>query len=100
MSDDNDTTNLHDPPSDDEIDAIAADFEHRDFASTELATIRKTRRRTPRLGEARAEVYTFRAPPSYKRRIQERAASQHVTESQVIRDALDAYLPASSSGAD
>jgi len=95
MSDDNDTTNLRSPLSDDETDAIATEFEHRDFAPAELATIRKTRRRSPRLGEARAEVYTFRAPPSYKRRIQERAAAQDVTESQVIRDALDAYLPAS-----
>ena len=95
MSDDNDTTNRRDSLNDDEITAIAADFEHREFAPAELASIRKTRRRSPRLGEARAEVYTFRAPPSYKRRIQERAAAQHVTESQVIRDALDAYLPAS-----
>ena len=95
MSDDNDNTNLRDSRNDDEITAIAADFEHREFAPAELASIRKTRRRSPRLGEARAEVYTFRAPPSYKRRIQERAAAQHVTESQVIRDALDAYLTAS-----
>lgn len=95
MSDDHDSTNLRSPLTDDEIEAIASEFEKRDFAPAELAAIRKTRRRSPRLGEARAEVHTFRAPPSYKRRIQERAAAQHVTESQVIRDALDAYLPAS-----
>lgn len=90
-----DRISMHKPLSDDDIGAIAAEFEHREFAPAELDTIRKTRRRSPRLGEARAEVYTFRAPPSYKRRIQERAAAQHVTESQVIRDALDAYLSAS-----
>ena len=92
MSDDNDTNNLRDSLNEGEITAIAADFEHREFAQAELAAIRKTRRRSPRLGEARAEVYTFRAPPSYKRRIRVRAAAQRVTESQVIRDALDAYL--------
>ena len=95
MTNEDDTTTKRNQLSDDDIDAMATEFEKRDFAPAELATIRKTRRRSPRLGEARAEVYTFRAPPSYKRRIQELAAAQHVTESQVIRDALDAYIPAS-----
>ena len=76
----------------DEIEAIAADFEGREFTSDELTRIKRTRRRSPRIGEARAEVYTFRAPPSYKSRIKQRAASDDKTESQVIRDALDAYL--------
>ena len=92
MSDEDDTTSTRNTLTDDDINAIALDFENRDFAPAELATIRKTRRRSPRLGEARAEVYTFRAPPIYKRRIQEQAAAQDITESQVIRDALDAYL--------
>ena len=52
----------------------------------------RLRRRSPRIGEAPTEVYTFRAPPSYKSRIMQRAASDDKTESQVIRDALDAYL--------
>ncbi|WP_419909270.1 ribbon-helix-helix protein, CopG family [Candidatus Poriferisodalis sp.] len=95
MSDETDTSKVRSSLTDDEIDAIATDFENREFESAELTAIRKTRRRSPRLGEARAEVYTFRAPPSYKRRIQEQAAAQDVTESQVIRDALDAYLSAS-----
>ncbi len=76
----------------DEIEAMTADFEGREFTSDELTKIKRTRRRSPRIGEARAEVYTFRAPPSYKSRIKQRAASDDKTESQVIRDALDAYL--------
>ena len=52
----------------------------------------RLRRRSPIIGEALAEVYTFRAPPSYKSRIKQRATSDDKTESQVIRDALDAYL--------
>ena len=78
--------------SGDEIEAIAADFEGREFTSDELAKIKRTRRRSPRIGEARAEVHTFRAPPSYKSRIKQRAASDKKTQSQVIRDALDSYL--------
>ena len=78
--------------NDDDLTAIAADFESREFTPGEVAKIKRTRRRSPRLGEARAEVYTFRAPPSYKSRIKQRAATDETTESQVIRDALDAYL--------
>lgn len=95
MTNEDDISTKSNSMTDDDIDAIASDFENRDFTSADLATVRKTRRRSPRLGEARAEVYTFRAPPSYKRRIQERATAQDVTESQVIRDALDAYLSVS-----
>lgn len=79
-------------PTRDEIEAIATDFEEREFTSDELSKIKRTRRRSPRIGDARADVYTFRAPPSYKRRIKQRATSEKTTESQVIRDALDAYL--------
>jgi len=78
--------------SDEEIAKLADDFETREFTPTELTRIKKTRRRKPRLGEAKAEVYTFRAPPNYKNRIKNRADSDAKTESQVIRDALDAYL--------
>lgn len=48
----------------DEVGAVASDFEEREFASDELAKIERTRRRSPRTGEARAEVYTSRAPPA------------------------------------
>ena len=96
MSDEANPSNVCRGLTGDEINAIATDFENREFEPAELTAIRKTRRRAPRLGEAKAEVYTFRAPPSYKRRIQERAAAQDVTESQVIRDALDSYLSGSS----
>ncbi|WP_419944824.1 hypothetical protein [Candidatus Poriferisodalis sp.] len=36
------------PASDDEIDEIASEFENRDFMPADLATIRKSRRRSPR----------------------------------------------------
>ncbi len=80
------------PVSDKDLAELAEDFEDQEFTLDELAKIKKTRRRAPRLGEARAEVHTFRAPPSYKQRIRDRAKADHKTESQVIRDALDAYL--------
>ena len=79
-------------PTDEDLAAISDEFESRRFSPGELATIRRTRRRSPRLGEDKAEVRTFRAPPSLMDRIRQRAASDRTTESQVIRDALDAYL--------
>ena len=75
-----------------DINEIAAEFEQRDFTDDDVASIEKTRRRSPRIGDSNAEVVTFRAPPTYKVRIAERAHAEHTTESQVIRDALDAYL--------
>lgn len=77
--------------TDEEIAAIADDFESTEFTSEDVAKI-KTRRRSPRLGDTNAEVLTFRAPGAYKDRIKERADVDHKSESQVIRDALDAYL--------
>lgn len=79
-------------PTDEDLAAIADEFETQAFSSDEVAAIRRTRRRSPRLGEAKAEVRTFRAPPSLMDRIRQRAAYDHTSESQVIRDALDAYL--------
>lgn len=73
-------------------EAIANEFAEQEFTTEELATIKKTRRRAPRLGDTKAEVYSFRAPPRYKDRIKRRAASDNKTESEVIREALDAYL--------
>ena len=79
-------------PADEDLVALASDFENREFGSDELSAIKKTRRGSPRLGEATAAVQTFRAPPSLMDRIKRRAASDCTTESQVIRDALEAYL--------
>ena len=79
-------------PAGDEIEAIAGDFEKREFTPDDLAKIKRTRRRSPRIGETRADVYTFRAPRSYKNRIKKRADSERTSASQIIRDALDAYL--------
>lgn len=79
-------------PTDEEIVEIADNFATREFSDNELATIKKSRRRAPTIGEAAAEIVTFRAPPTYKERIKQRAETDHTTESQVIRDALDAYL--------
>ena len=79
-------------PAADDLVEIAAAFENAEFSTNELGAIKKTRRRSPRLGDAKAEVQTFRAPPSLMDRIRQKAASDGTTESQVIRDALDAYL--------
>ena len=79
------------PTAEDLVDTADA-FENREFSPVELVAIKRTRRRSPRLGEAKAKVQTFRAPPSLMDRVRRKAASDGTTESQVIRDALDAYL--------
>jgi hypothetical protein len=78
--------------TDEEIAAIADDFETTDFTPEDVAKIKKTRRSSPRIGDTKAEVFTFRAPGAYKDRIKGRADADDKSESQVIRDALDAYL--------
>ena len=78
--------------SDQDIAEIAEEFEKTDFTPDDIAKIKRTRRRSPRIGDTKAEVLTFRAPGTYKARIKERATADSKSESQVIRDALDAYL--------
>lgn len=79
-------------PVEEEMATIARDFERREFSPKELATIKATRRRSPRLHEAETETQTFHASASLMDRIRERASSEGTTESQVIRDAVNAYL--------
>lgn len=78
--------------TDEELAKIADDFERARFSPDDIEKIKKTRRRSPRIGDTNAEVVTFRAPSSYKERIKARADADSTSESQVIRDALDAYL--------
>jgi hypothetical protein len=78
--------------SDEELAAIADDFERTEFTPDDIAAVKKTRRRSPRLGDTNAQVLTFRAPASYRDRIKARAKADSKSESQIIRDALDAYL--------
>jgi len=73
-------------------EGLAAAFAKQTFTPEQLSDVKKTRRRAPRLGDAKAEVYSFRAPPTYKDRVRQRAKTERKTESQVIREALDAYL--------
>lgn len=79
-------------PTDESPERIAEEFAKREFTNEELTAVKKTRRRAPRLGESKAEVYSFRAPPSYKDRIRQRATTDAKSESEIIREALDAYL--------
>jgi len=85
-------TNGRRAPNDAETAKIADDFAAREFSNDELATIKNSRRRPPIIGEAPAEVVTFRAPPIYKERTKKRAETDHTSGSQVIRYALDTDL--------
>jgi hypothetical protein len=75
-------------PDDDEINKIADDFATREFSADELASIKKSRRRTPTIGDAAAEVVTFRAPPAYKDRMPntpQRARSSEMPSTHTFR---------------
>ena len=43
-------------PKTDEVKAMAADFENREFTPDELAKIKRTRRRRPRTAQSAAEI--------------------------------------------
>ena len=64
-------------PTEEEMTTIARDFERREFNPKELAAIKATRRRSPRLHEA--ETQTFHASASLMGRIRERASSEGTT---------------------
>ena len=76
----------------DEIAAIATDFEERDFALDELAKVKRTRRRSPRIGETRAEVYTFALPTATRTGSSRGQLPTRPPRAKSSEDALDSYL--------
>ena len=54
-------------PSASDLAAIADAFESRTFSRDELGAIKKTRRRSPRLGEAKAEAMDHVDRAAYQR---------------------------------
>jgi hypothetical protein len=75
--------------TDADIDAIATDLEHTDF---DVATVKARRRGRPLLGDAPAEVVPVRLEPSLREALEARAAAEHSNSSEIIREALRAYL--------
>lgn len=75
--------------TEDDLDAIAAEVEHAEYDVEDLKTRRRGR---PRLGSAPAEVVPVRLDPELKSAVEARAEAEHLTTSEIIREALRRYL--------
>jgi hypothetical protein len=75
-----------------ELMAMAEGLAERDYSDTELAAIKKTRRRAPSLCDTVTKPSSYRIPDRQKGRLKERAKADKKSESDVVREALDAYL--------
>ena len=72
--------------------AMAEELAEREFTAAELAVMKTTRRRTPRLGDTVTKPSSYRIPDRLKTQLKKRAETDKKSESDVVRDALDAYL--------
>lgn len=72
-----------------DIDAIADEVEHADYDVEELLTRRRGR---PMMGSGPASVVPVRIDPELKAAIDARAAADHSSTSEVIREALRRFL--------
>jgi len=75
-----------------ELTAMAEQLAEREYTDAELMAMKKTRRRTPRLGDTVTKPSSYRIPDHLKTQLKNRAKSDKKSESDVVRDALDAYL--------
>jgi hypothetical protein len=75
-----------------ELMAMAEGLAEREYTDAELTAMKKTRRRTPRLGDTVTKPSSYRIPDRLKTQLKKRAKTDKKSESDVVRDALDAYL--------
>lgn len=75
--------------TDADIDAIADEVEHAEYDVEELLTRRRGR---PAMGSSPASVVPVRIDPELKAAIDARAAADHSSTSEVIREALRRFL--------
>ncbi len=75
-----------------ELTAMAEELAEREYTDAELMAMKKTRRRTPRLGDTVTKPSSYRIPDRMKTQLRKRAKTDNKSESDVVRDALDAYL--------
>lgn len=74
--------------TDADIDAMADDAEK----GYDVDTLKARRRGRPLLGSAPAEVVPVRLEPQLKKAVDARAAAEHLSTSEIIRQALRKYL--------
>ncbi len=75
--------------TDADTEALSDEIESTDY---DLAALKKRRRGRPRIGSAPAEVVPVRIDPELRSAIETRAKADHITASQIIRDALREFL--------
>lgn len=75
--------------TDDDIEAIADEVASRDYDVEALKTRRRGR---PSMGTGPAEVVPVRLDPELRAAIEARAEAEHMTTSEVIREALRRFL--------
>ena len=76
--------------SDDDIEALADEAER----DPDLEALKSRKRSRPLLGSGPAEVVPVRLDPELKAAVEGRAASEHTSTSEIIREALRRYLGA------
>ena len=74
--------------SDDDIEALADEVEH----DPDVDGLKARRRGRPTLGSGPAEVVPVRLDPDLKAAVEGRAAHDHTSTSEIIRQALRKYL--------
>ena len=75
--------------TDEDVDAIADDVATKDYDVEALKTRRRGR---PPMGAGPAEVVPVRIDPELRAAIEARAEADHMTTSEVIREALRRFL--------
>ncbi len=72
-----------------DLDAIADEVEHAEF---DVDVLKQRRRGRPSMGSAPAEVVPVRIDPELRAALDARAAADHSSASDVIREALRRFL--------
>jgi hypothetical protein len=75
--------------TDEDIDGIAREVEETDYDVEALKTRRRGR---PPMGSGPADVVPVRIDPEMREAIEARAAADHTTTSEIIREALRRFL--------
>jgi hypothetical protein len=75
--------------TDEDIDGIAREVEETDY---DIEALKTRRRGRPPMGSGPAEVVPVRIDPEMREAIEARAAADHTTTSEIIREALRRFL--------
>ena len=75
--------------SDEDLDAKATEVEETDY---DVEALKSRRRGRPTMGSGPADVVPVRIDPELREAIEARAAADHTTTSEVIREAIRRFL--------